>query len=141
MHPKEKLKEQERCNLIHFSANLRRKTIAVNGSTGIVSFQTNARSSLRHFVPSHFKTATFWIVFFVLFCNCFLLSAARYSTKNLAESSRNQRIKRRIENADSSGCEKIEIPLCQDVGYNLTDMSLSPANMVEQTDAAIVVSF
>ena len=37
-------------------------------------------------------------------------------------------------------CEAIEIPQCRDIGYNHTDMALSPANMVKQSDAAPVVS-
>ena len=39
----------------------------------------------------------------------------------------------------SSRCETIKIPQCKDVGYNYTDMKLSPANMVEQSDAAQAV--
>lgn len=38
-------------------------------------------------------------------------------------------------------CEKITTPLCMDIGYNLTDVSLSPSNVFEHSEITKTVSF
>ncbi|XP_076822038.1 frizzled-5-like isoform X2 [Clavelina lepadiformis] len=36
-------------------------------------------------------------------------------------------------------CETLHEPMCKDIGYNLTDVTLSPANIFRQSDAAAIV--
>ena len=53
------------------------------------------------------------------------------------------RFRRRAENFRRRGgtqCERITIPICMDIGYNLTDIALSPSNLLGQKETAVAVS-
>jgi len=76
-----------------------------------------------------------WLAIYGLICNTIWLSEAGRST-----GVEGRRWRKHIGAMDkNTHCEAIEIPHCRDVGYNYTDMSLSPANMVKQSDAAPAV--
>ena len=70
--------------------------------------------------------------------NPVLLSVILVLTCALAGASRLP-VARRFKREESK-CERIKIPACMEVGYNFTNMKLSPANMADQDDAAPAVS-
>ena len=100
-------------------------------------------SQSKFFFETSLKKSTVWIIFVMLLSHCIWPSAAKYSSNKAGFLNENSatNIIGDSERPPNPRCEKIKIPQCEDIGYNFTDMTLSPANMVKQFDAAPAVSF
>ena len=83
---------------------------------------------------------SFFFVVLIIFSLNFFLPRTTADRFNRATSN-HVRNKRRTSDFRRTGgqCEKITIPTCIDIGYNYTDISLSPSNMFKQEEAEATV--
>ena len=87
------------------------------------------------------KNSFFFFCFFIILLICLMPSAtAKNFKQRSSDSSRTSRRTEHFRRRSGGQCERITIPICVDIGYNFTDISLSPSNMLEQEEAATAVS-
>jgi len=76
----------------------------------------------------------------ILFTNLISPTTAKNFKSRSSDYSRTLRRAEHFRRRNNAQCERISIPICVDIGYNFTDISLSPSNMLEQEETAIAVS-